>query len=122
MLFFLKVLETLDKMYNSALVQIHAKWEWNITEVWLFCFAPSKIYPYKFFKAFQQNTLRKNKFILWFFELKTFKDDSFLQNENLVMKKFPETMFCYFWKFRSQSNDFLSPIPYFCDKSKGYVD
>ena len=35
--------ESLDKMLNSALVQIQVKWEWKITEVWLFCFAPSKI-------------------------------------------------------------------------------
>ena len=35
--------ESLDKMLKIALVQIHVKWEWKITEVWIFCFAPSKI-------------------------------------------------------------------------------
>ena len=35
--------KSLEKILNSALAQIKVKWEWKITEVWRFCFAPSKI-------------------------------------------------------------------------------
>ena len=43
--FFLKSFdaESLNKMLNSVLVQIQVKWERKITEVLLFCFAPSKL-------------------------------------------------------------------------------
>ena len=63
------------------------KWELKITEVWIYCFAPSEIYLYKFCKAFQQKSFHQIMFILWFFGMKTCKDDSYLQKENLFIKK-----------------------------------
>ena len=72
-----------------ALAQIQAKLEYQITEVLLFCFSSSKIYLNKFCKAYQQKVLHQIKFILWFFGLKTCKDDSDLQKENLFIKKIP---------------------------------
>ena len=79
----------LDKMWNGAPVHIQAKWGYEFTEVWLSCFASWKMYLSKFCKAFQQNVLHQIKFILWFFGLKTRKDDIYLQKENVFIKKIP---------------------------------
>ena len=54
-----------------------------------FALLPQKNYLNKFYKALQQNVLHQITFILWFFGLKTCKDDSYLQIENILIKKIP---------------------------------
>ena len=113
---------SLDKMYNSVLVLIHAKWERKITHVWLFCFAPSKIYLNNFCKMCQQKAFHPIKFILWFFGLKTCKDDCYLQKINLFIKKIPSNQVLLPLKNQVIVEWFLLSVPYFCDKSGRYLD
>ena len=60
---------------------------WGVT---FFALIPLNfIFLNKFCKAFQQKALHQIKFMVWFFGLKTFKDDNYLQEENLFIKKIP---------------------------------
>ena len=113
--------ENLDKMLNSALVQIQVKWEWKITEVLLFCFVPSKIWIKRSCKAFPHNILHQIKFILWFFRLKTCKEDIYLQKEKPFYKENSfKPYFATFEKSDHRRMIFIAQFK-FCDKSKEYL-
>ena len=118
---FLKIFDAanLDKMLNRASVQIQAIWECKITEVWLFWFAPSKIYLNKFCKACQQKVLHQIKFILWFSGLKICKDDSYLQKENLFIKTIPLNHVLLLLKNPVTVEWFYQPFQTFAIKVKG---
>ena len=73
-------------------------------------------------KAFQQNVLNQLKFILWFFGLESCKDDSYMQIQNLFIKEIPKNHVLQLLKNPVTVEWFLSHIPYFCDKSKEYLD
>ena len=90
-----------------------------MTDVWLFRFAPSKIY--KFCKAFQQDAFHQISFILWFFGLKTFYGRQ-LPSKKLFIKKIPENHDLLLLKNPVTVEWILAPIPYFCNKSKEYLD
>ena len=105
------------------MVLIHAKWERKITHVWLFCFAPSKIYLNKFCKMCQEKALHHIKFILWFFGLKTCKDDCYLQKKiKIFIKKNASNQVLLLLKNQVTVEWFLSSIPCFCDTSGRYLD
>ena len=88
-----------------------------------FWFAPFKIYLITFCKAFRQKSVHQIKWILWFFGLKTCKDDSYMQKENLFIKNVLENHVLLLLKTPVTVEWFLSPniLCYFCYKSKGYL-
>ena len=49
-------------------------------------------------------------------------DDSYLQKENLFVKKITLNYVLLLLKNPVPIDWFLSPIPYFCDESKEYLD
>ena len=117
--------ESFDKIKNCALVQIQAKWGREITEVWLFWSGPFRIYLNTFCKTFRLKPVHQIKWILWLFGLKTCKDDSYMQKENLFIENVPENHILLLLKKPVTVEYFLSPNLYFyftfCHKSWGYL-
>ena len=117
---FLKVLmrKVLTRYKIVLWYRFRRKWEWRINEVRLFCFAPSWIYGNKFCKAFKQKALHQTNLFCDFSDLKHVRTIATCKMKTFLSRKFLKTIFCYFWKIRSQSNNFYHPFRTFAIKVK----
>ena len=121
-MFFLKVL--IRKVLTRCKIVLWYRFRQNENGILLKCdvFAshPLKFYLTSFVKRSSKKLCIKSSL---FCDFPGWKHGGMIvtcKKKTFLSRKFLKTMLCYFWKIRSQSNYFYHP--YFCDKSKGYLD
>ena len=112
--------ESLYNMLNSALEKIKGKWEFRITEAWLFllCFLLKFIFT-SFVKRFSKTLCIESSLFCDLSDWKHVRTIATCKKKTFLLRKFLKTMFCYFRKIRSQSNDFHQSFHTFAIKIKG---
>ena len=74
-----------------------------------------------FVKRFSKNLFIKSCLFCDFSELKHVRTIATCKKKTFLSRKFIKTLFCYFWKIRSQSNDFYRPFRTFAIKVKSIL-
>ena len=112
--------KSLDKMYSSVLVKIQAKWEFKITEAWLILLCSLlKLIFTTFVKRFSKTLYIESSLFCDFSDWKHVRTIATCKKKTFSSRQFLQTMFCYFQKIRSQSNDFHHQFHTFAIKIKG---
>ena len=75
-----------------------------------FALLPLKFIFTSYVKCFSKTYCSKSSLFCDFSNWKHVRTTATCKNKIFSSRKFLKTMFCYFWKIRSQSNDFYHPI------------
>ena len=95
---------------------------WKLLRCDIFALLHLKVMLTSFVKRFSKKLCIKSSLFCDFSDWKHVRTLATCNKKTFSSRKFLKAMSCFFWKIRLQSNEFLSPIPYFCDKSKEYLD
>ena len=115
---FLKVL--MQKVLTRCKIVLWYRFRQNEDGKWLRCdffgYAPSIIYRNKLCKVFSKKLCIKSSLVCDFLDWKHVRMIATCKKKTFSSRKFIKTILCYFWKMRSQSNDFYHPFRTFATK------